>query len=224
MKVKYSLSDEFRKLGIRNGVAAEMTGLSIPQSHPSLDLLKLAAVQECIAMSDDEIGSNTILESYRALVRKCGRSLKKFPPAAENLIAQVRRTQKLPSINAAVDAYNIVVIRRFLALGVHDLNKLGSSISFRTSPGNESFRAVGGKETKFTQKGDLVYADENRVLAWLDSKDSDEVKIDVETKELTIIIQGTDATSREYNRAALEEACRLIQQFSGGRYEMTEIE
>jgi DNA/RNA-binding domain of Phe-tRNA-synthetase-like protein len=223
MTFVYNVSDEFKRLGVNNSIVAELTGLSVQNSHSDLEKLKQAAVAKALALQDTEIHSNPILESYRELVRRQGRSLKKFPPAAENLLGQVRRTQRMPNINTVVDAYNIVVLERYLALGVHDAKKLTSPISFRISQGGEPFRPVGSADAKATQAGDYVYSDPTRVLAWLDSRDSDEVKVGLETTDIMIVIQGTHVTTRDYNCAAAEEACRLITTFCGGSFEIAEL-
>lgn len=224
MKLTYIVEEEFKGLGIHASVVAEMSGLSIQPSHPEIEKIKEEVAGKVAEMPDASIRDNSVLEGYRELVRGVGRSLKKFPPAAESLIAQVRRTGKFPTINTAVDCYNVVVSRRFLALGVHDVAKIGQEIRFRLSPGGEPFVAVGGEHVKTTQPGDFVYADDTQILAWLDSKDSDKVKVSLDTTDLIIVIQGTARTDREYNTATAKEACELITQFCGGSYEIGEID
>jgi hypothetical protein len=148
-------------------------------------------------------------------VSRIERSVKKFPPAAESLIQLIRRTRRFPAINAAVDAYNITVCHTHLALGVHDLDRLNGSITFRLSSGGESFRAVGSDTVKQTAPGDYLYADEARVLAWLDSKDSDEIKLSPMTKNVLIVIQGTSRTSRVDTRTAIEDAAKSFKPVAG---------
>jgi DNA/RNA-binding domain of Phe-tRNA-synthetase-like protein len=223
-KLRYLIDQEIRELGIRASVVAEVSGLTIRPAEPELEELKQKAAAKITSLTDEAIAANPILESYRSLVHGRGRSLKKFPPAAESLIRQVWRTRAFPSINTAVDSYNIIAAERFLALGVHDAAKLGDTIYFRISEGGEPFVPVGGVDTKFTGRGDFVYADDTRVLAWLDAKDSDEVKISLPTNDLIIIIQGTEATTREYNLRAATEACQLITRFCGGDYDIFSVD
>lgn len=220
MKISYTVQPEIKSLGILATVVAEIYGVSIQESNSDLEQLKAQTVDNTLTIAPDTLEHNPILQSYRDLVSKVGRSAKKFPPPAQMLVELIRRRGILPTINTAVDAYNLVVVKTFLALGVHDLDKVGSAITFRLSPGQEPFRAVGSDSEKQTQAGDYVYADEHQVLAWLDSKDSDQVKLSLETKNIVLIIQGTDVTTREYNLAAAQEACKLITRFCGGKYEM----
>ena len=223
MKLTYILEKTFADMDICSGAVAEIRGVSISASSTSLEVLKAEAVHDVLALKDQNIVDNPILQSYRQLVSNIGRSNKKFPPAAENLILQIRRNKQLPTINTAVDCYNIIVAQSYLALGVHDIDKIGSTIRFRISSGGEPFRAVGSDSVKMTQPGDFVYSDDTRVLAWLDSKDSDDVKVSAGTKNIVIIIQGTAITESSYNYEVAERACRLITSYCGGTYSISSI-
>jgi len=223
MGLQFHVTDEFRKLGIESSVVAELSGLEVSDSHPELEDIKAAVVQEVSALSPAELQASEVLEGYRELVQGLGRSLKKFPPAAEKLVVQLRDTGRFPTVNTAVDSYNVVVARRYLALGVHDVAKLVGDVSFRLSPGGEPFVSVGGQKTRFTMAGDYVYADEAQILAWLDSKDSDHVKVSLDTSEIVIVIQGTARTPVEYNLSAAREACELVTRFCGGSFQVREV-
>lgn len=224
MQLQYVITPELKAMGIKASVVAEITGLHIAPQHEELEQLKHQATAALLTLSEAELATNPILEGYRGLVRGLGRSLKRFPAAAENLICQIKRVRQFPTINTAVDSYNLVVVKRLLALGVHDLAKLGTTITFRLSEGGEPFLPVGSNTVKTTQRGDFVYADEQHVLAWLDSKDSDDVKVSLATTALTLIIQGTARTDRAYTWATAEEACHLITRFCGGQYEITAVD
>jgi DNA/RNA-binding domain of Phe-tRNA-synthetase-like protein len=224
MILEFVVNNEVKELGLVSAVAAEMTDVCVTPHHDELEQIKHGMAAKLAAMTEQDIQSHAVLEGYREVMRRIGRSLKKFPPAAESLLRQVRRTGKFPTINTVVDSYNVVVANRMLALGVHDRNQIVGRITFRRSNGGEQFRAVASEDDKTTQIGDLVYADDARVLAWLDSKDSDTVKVTMNTTALLIVIQGTSRTTRSYNLAAAEEACLLIQRFCGGKFEIKEIE
>lgn len=223
MKLNYIMTPELKALGLKSSVVAEIYNIENGVEHRELNQLKEAAYSELLSHGEG-IFNNLVLQSYRDLVKKVGRSVKKFPPAAESLIEAILHFKRFPQINMAVDAYNIVVAKTYLALGVHDIDKLGKIIKFRLSQGQEPFVSVGGTNIKYTQPGDYLYADENQILAWLDSKDSDLVKLSLETKNILIVIQGTDYTSRDYNYSAAEEACHLITRFCGGVYEINQVD
>ncbi len=224
MKLNYIISPEIKGLGIKQLVVAEIHDVAITKENSELEKLKDEVSKKVMQFSDEDISNNQILESYRFLVKSVGRSLKKFPPAAESLINIVKKNGRFPHINTVVDSYNTVVAQTFLALGVHDIDKLQGPITFRLSKEPENFTSVGSESVKQTQPGDYVYADENLVLAWLDSKDSELVKISLETKNIVIVIQGTPFTKIEYTKKAIEDACALIINFCGGTSEIKIIE
>jgi DNA/RNA-binding domain of Phe-tRNA-synthetase-like protein len=217
------MSPQMKSLGFDSAVVAEIRDVSISQSDPELEKLKEDAAAKIMQMGEEEIESNRILQSYRNMVKKTGRSAKNFPPAAESLIRLVKFRGRFPPINAAVDAYNLISAKYFLALGVHDIDKLEGPITFRLSEGNEPFTAVGSDKRKMTAKGDYLYSDSKQVLAWLDSKDSDAVKLSTDTKNILVVIMGTDATPIDYNLSAAKEACEIIAKFNKGTYEISMV-
>ena len=223
MKKKYIVTPEIIKLGIKSSVVAEIYNTAIEYENFQLNQIKSKTLKKVLMLTESDLTGNLILESYRNLVKSIGRSVKKFPPSAESLIKLIHRSGQFPKINTAVDAYNIVVTIKYLALGVHDFDKLGDKIVFRFSEKQEPFTPVGGDHVKFTQPGDFLYSDENHVLAWLDSKDSELVKLTKETKNIVIIIQGTPYTKKEYNLTAIEDACKIITKFCGGTYEIQSL-
>ena len=223
MEKSYIVQPEFRALGFSSGIVCEIHGIEIPEKSEPLEELKNSTLAMVLDLDDAALRTDPVLEGYRSQVASIERSAKKFPPAAESLIQLIRRTRRFPTINVAVDAYNITVCHAHLALGVHDLDQLSGAITFRLSPGGESFRAVGSDTVKQTAPGDYLYADEARVLAWLDAKDSDEVKLSRMTKNVLIVIQGTSRTSRIDTRAAIEDAAKRIVTFCGGAFEIQEV-
>jgi len=223
MQKRYIIDPAFRALGFASCTVCEVHGISIPVESEEVENLKARTLSMVLGLEDEAVMADSVLEGYRSQVAAIGRSAKKFPPAAEGLIQLIRRTRRFPSINVAVDAYNVTVCNCRLALGVHDLDRITGSVTFRLSSGGEEFRAVGSESVKRTAPGDYLYADDTRVLAWLDSKDSDDVKLRPDTQNLLIVIQGTSRTSREYNRAAIGDAAERIVRFCGGAFAISDV-
>jgi DNA/RNA-binding domain of Phe-tRNA-synthetase-like protein len=223
MQRQYSVEPTFRGLGFPGIAVCEIAGIAIPDASNELEQLKVDTLAAVLQIDESAIADDALLKSYRSQVARIGRSAKKFPPAAESLIRLMQRTRRFPGINVAVDAYNITVCRSRLALGVHDLDRLTGTITFRLSPGGEPFRSVGGDAVRQTAPGDYLYADDARVLAWLDSKDSDDVKLSAATRNVLIVIQGTSETARDYTRAAIEDAAGRIVKFCGGTIAVAEL-
>lgn len=211
--------DYFSGLGFGSGSVAVIKGATNSEPEKALEAEKEEAVHMALRLSDEDLDANAILQSYRSAVQGLGRSAKRFPPSAESLHRSVRRTGRLPRISSVVDSYNISALAYFVAFGVHDLAQLAPPIQFRRSPGGELFQPVGSPDHKSTQAGDYVYADEIRVLAWLDSRDSDEAKVSMATTDILVVIQGTAATSQDYTLEAINDACSRIVKYCGGSFE-----
>jgi DNA/RNA-binding domain of Phe-tRNA-synthetase-like protein len=224
MRLRYTVDPEFSALGFSSPVVCELYGISIRDTIEDLEKLKEQTARMILSTQDGKPTIDPILDSYRTQVAAIGRSPKRFPPAAEKLLQFIRRTGRFPRINTAVDAYNITVCHTGLALGVHDLDRLGQTVTFHRCKGGVAFRVVGSEFVSQTARGDYVYSDETRVLAWLDSKDSDDVKLCAETQNALIVIQGTAITSRSYTHDAIEDAARRIITFCGGNFEIEEIQ
>src|SRR4051794_3568511 len=123
MRRTYALDDSLLDLQLVGSVVAEIHGATIPEQWPAeLVEQRRAAVERARQFDEAE---DDVLQSYRDLVRSIGRSPRKFPPAAEKLIQQVKRLGDLPRINVAVDCYNLVVLDTRLAFGVHDGRQVG---------------------------------------------------------------------------------------------------
>jgi DNA/RNA-binding domain of Phe-tRNA-synthetase-like protein len=220
MEKRYVMQPEFRSLGFSSAIVCEIHGITIPRQAERLEELKKRTLAAVLSLDDNSIRTDPVLEGYRAQVTCSGRSVRKFPPAAESLIKLIRQSRRFPAINVAVDAYNITVCHTRLALGVHDLDRLNGNITFRLSPGGEPFRAVGSDVVKCTAPGDYLYADDARVLAWLDSKDSEQIKLSPATRNVLIVVQGTSRTSHAETLAAIEDAATRIVMFCGGAFEI----
>lgn len=223
-KLNYRLSPLLGNLGIHAVVAAEIYDVdnTLPLNEEQTHYLE-SVVAEILKLDEQALAENPVLDGYRKTVAKIARSAKKFPPSAQALISIIQRTKHLPDINPIVNLYNSIALQSFLSLGVHDMDKLGKQIDFRFSEGNESFFPIGGGE-KTTQSGDYVYADEHNVLAWLDARDSELVKVGPETRNLVVIAQGHEYTSIEYRHQALNQVCDLIVEHCGGSFQVFTIE
>lgn len=217
-KLNYKLNNEVKYLGISSVCIAEILNIQISKEDNHLETIKNQISKEIFNSLEDSPERTAVLQSYKEMIQKVNRSLKKFPPSAENLLNTIKKRGAFPHINTLVDAYNTVAAKTGLSIGVHDLDMVDETVNFRLSPGDEPFKAIGSQKEKKTQPGDYVYSDNSRVLAWLDSKDSDDVKIRSNTKNVLIVIQGTHVTTKEYKEKAISDICSLICEVCGGTY------
>ena len=224
IQLNYHLDPGFQQLGIHTIIAAEIRGIDNTQPLSAAQKTHLQTIAQQVINTDaDALAEATISRGYRECITQIGRSAKKFPPSALALSGIVQRAGRLPSINPLVDLYNGVALQSLLSLGVHDMDKLHGTVSFRFCTEPERFVQIGGGE-KQTQPGDYVYADEQTVLAWLDARDSELVKVTENTRNVLIIAQGNAATSNEMRIEVLHDLCTQITEHCGGQFQLLSIE
>lgn len=203
--MKFHLDKSLCDLGIK-GVVIGIAKNVNPQADLSSSFLKKKKEMERWALECDveEIQESSVVQGYTKLLQRVGRSVKKNPPTVVALIRNIQHRGSLPHINSIIDIYNVEALHSMLAIGGHDLDKIGEQIEFSVSQKEDVFLPILSTE-KHVSKTDYVYRDENGVLAWLDVRDSEHYKFDEDTKNAIFIIQGNENTSVEMRLEALEE-------------------
>lgn len=202
--MKFCLDKSLYDLGIKNVVIGIAKNVN-PQAYLSSSFLKKKKEMERWALECDveEIQESSVVQGYTKLLQRVGRSAKKNPPTVVALIRNIQHRGSLPHINSIIDIYNVEALHSLLAIGGHDLDKIGEQIEFSVSQKEDVFLPILSTE-KHVSKTDYVYRDENGVLAWLDVRDSEHYKFDEDTKNAIFIIQGNENTSVEMRLEALE--------------------
>lgn len=221
MVAKPSFIFRHQKLGINNSLYAIIKNVSIDSVDFELEKLKQETLQDVLNYSEDFIKNNPTANGYTEILREFGKD--NLIPAGKNLVQLIRSRHKFPTINTAVDSYNVIVAKSFLAIGAHDLDKVVGDVVFDFAKAGEKIPAVNIKDAFMVGEGDYVYRDQEKILAWLDVKDTDLAKIGKATKNILLMIEGTRQTSQEYILKYLEEACNLIIKFCGGEYVISKL-
>ena len=203
--MEFRLDKSLYDLGIKNVVIGIAKNVD-PHADLPFAFLKKKEEREKWALECDvkEVQESPIVQGYRQLLQRVGRSVKKNPPTVVALIRNIQHRGSLPHINSIIDIYNVEALSSLLAIGGHDLDKIGGQIEFSVSQREDIFLPILSTE-KHVAQTDYVYRDENGVLAWLDVRDSEHYKFDEDTKNAIFIIQGNENTSVEMRLEALEE-------------------
>ena len=203
--MKFHLDKSLCDLGIK-GIVIGIAKNVNPQADLSSSFLKKKKEMERWALECDveEIQESSVVQGYTKLLQRVGRSVKKNPPTVVALIRNIQHRGSLPHINSIIDIYNVEALSSLLAIGGHDLDKIGGQIEFSVSQREDIFLPILSTE-KHVAQTDYVYRDEKGVLAWLDVRDSEHYKFDEDTKNAIFIIQGNENTSVEMRLEALEE-------------------
>jgi hypothetical protein len=203
--MEFRLDKSLYDLGIKNVVIGIAKNVD-PRADLPLAFLKKKEEREKWVVECDvkEVQESPVIQGYRQLLQRVGRSVKKNPPTVVALIRNIQHRGSLPHINSIIDIYNVEALSSLLAIGGHDLDKIGGQIEFSVSQREDIFLPILSTE-KHVAQTDYVYRDEKGVLAWLDVRDSEHYKFDEDTKNAIFIIQGNEKTSVEMRLEALEE-------------------
>ena len=93
------------------------------------------------------------------------------------------------------------------------------TIQLRFSTGMEPFKPLGASSTEDTYSGEVVYADESRILTrrW-NYRDCDETKITLGTSRFVMFIDGSGEIPREGVDSTLNELLSTLKKYCGGQY------
>ena len=202
--MKFTIDKSLAELGIKSVVLGIARNVD-PQAPLSEAFLQKQKEAENWALNCNlaEVTDQPTIQGYCDLLQKVGRSVKKNPPTVPALIRNIQHRGSIPRINSVIDIYNVESLHSLLAIGGHDLDKIGDEIEFTVSQKDDVFFPILSKE-KHVAPTDYVYRDEKGILAWLDVRDSDLYKFDDSTKNAIFIIQGNAHTSVQMRLDALE--------------------
>jgi len=205
-----SVEQGVEKLGIKVKFA-ELIGLNIKKKHMGLEKLK------SIAQKSFKVNEK-VMQGYENYHIKLNSNPKLC--SVYNLINLVKESGKLPTINTAVDSYNLISLEKNLVVGAHNREKVKRFMKFKILNGTELYIPLGKTQRQEVNTGDFGVVDEEKVLCKLDIKQGDQTKVTIDTKNIILYVQGNRNTSDEYLQKALEEICNLIVKFCGGEYKI----
>jgi len=171
---------------------------------PGLYRLQKEAITETQAQIGDQPATrHPHIASWREIYRSFGTKPSDYRPSAEALVRRTIKTGKLPVINTVVDLYNVVSVKHIIPV----------------SDGGETFTPLGASKQEETYSGEVVYADDARILTrrW-NFRDADETKITSETRNLVMFIDASPEIKLENVESALDELLHLLEDACCGKY------
>lgn len=131
------------------------------------------------------------ITSWHDAYRRFGSNPRRTRPSLDALSRRLRRDAKLPRINPAVDAYNLISVTRGMPAGAFDLAKLRGVVSIRFAEPGDRFTPLGEPEAaEEPVPGEVIYAQRAEVLTrhW-NHRDSDLTKVTGETTDIVFILE-----------------------------------
>jgi DNA/RNA-binding domain of Phe-tRNA-synthetase-like protein len=161
----------------------------------------------------EDLKDNKIIRSYRDFYWRIGIDPTKIRPSSEALLRRVLGGKDIPEINNCVDSYNLASMLTLIAMGAYDLGKIKGDLRVRSSRGEE-FTGIGGKKIK--TEGQIVMADDEKILNIFPYRDSDITKVTEETKDVILVLAGVKGITLGYLRDSAKTALDLVTRFCGG--------
>ncbi|MFN7286459.1 MAG: B3/4 domain-containing protein [bacterium] len=145
-------------------------GLSIPTERSvELDADIAAREADCrAAHAGTDLSAIPGVAAWRSAYKGFGIKKTSYRSSVERLIKRVLAGERLPSINAFVDAYNAVSLSHGFCVGADDLDRIAPPVAFRYARDGDTFLDMGaevGEDPNDPPKeGEVVLADSRHVL------------------------------------------------------------
>lgn len=157
-----------------------------------------------------------VLRAYRDFFWKVGIDPTKVRPAAEALIRRILLGKPIPIINNLVDAYNLASIKTCIALAAFDRDLLKGELLMRPAGRGDRFMGIGMQEPKELAGGEIVVADDEKLVAIYPYRDAEQTKISSSTENVLLLICGVPGIRWDTLAEAGEVAIEYVTRFCGG--------
>ena len=134
--------------GVRNGPSDELSERCLAGAERNVRESGLAR-----AADDPRIAA------WRSAFSEFGAKPSRYPSSVESLLGRVLKGGSLPRINALVDTYNAISVRRVIPVGGEDLDRLQGDLRLIRARGDEAFDASDGAVDP-PRPGEVVWRDD----------------------------------------------------------------
>lgn len=214
MEIHKEILAAFPGLSVAEG---DVGPLSIQEKSPRLEALRdeiVRSVRERYTL--ERIKDEPLFRAYRDFFWRVGVDPTRTRPASEALVRRILAKKMLPTINTAVDAYNLASIRTGIPIAAFDADTLGGDISMQFAEEGEEFLGIGMATPVMLHKNQVILTDEGEIIAIYPYRDSDTTKITLATKRVHIVACGVPGVEREKVRSAYELAVAHLQEYASG--------
>jgi len=192
-------------------------GLEVRREREDLEAHKRRLEEEVRAGGTaGTIKDEPLARAYRAFFWSLGIDPTKTRPAAEALVRRIARDRPLPTINTAVDAYNIASVESRVAFAAFDLEALHGDLTMRYAKEGEAFRGIGMDRPKVLSGKELVIDDGLELVAIYPYRDADASKLTLETRATLCLGCGVPGLDGDALREATDLAVGYLRRYCTG--------
>ena len=215
MEIHKEILATFPGLSVAEGILGP---LSIQETTPPLKALNdeiVRSIRERYTL--ERIKDEPLFRAYRDFFWRVGVDPTRTRPASEALVRRILSGKVLPTINTAVDAYNLASVRTGIPIAAFDADTLSGALAMRFAEEGEAFLGIGMATPITLHKNQVILADEDAIVAVYPYRDSDTTKITLATTRVHIVACGVPGIEREKVRSAYELAAAYLQEYASGR-------
>ncbi len=161
----------------------------------------------------ESLKDDQTVRRYRDFFWRIGIDPTKIRPASEALIRRIVAEKPLYKINTLVDAYNLASIKTGIPLAAFDDKMLEGELLMRQAKEGEEFPGIGMKESKILKGTEVVISDQEKLVAIYPYRDADSTKINMNTKNVKLLICGVPGIEMDHLKKAEDTAVEYITKF-----------
>ena len=154
------------------------------------------------------------MRAYRDLFWSLGIDPTKIRPAAEALVRRIVGGRPLPTINTAVDSYNLASIETRVAFAAFDADLLHGDLTLRYATEGEGFLGIGMDGPKVLEGRELVIDDGEELVAIYPYRDADGSKLTLRTKRSLLLGCGVPGLGGAELGEATDRAAELVRRYA----------
>jgi len=157
------------------------------------------------------------IASWREAFRRFGADPDAYPPSLQNLVEMALAGREVPFYNPVVALSNYIALEYMVPSGTDDLAKVAGDFGIRTAYGDEIYVPIGGNEVEPVPAGEVIYADERKVMCrrWI-WRQGEHTKVTAETRDVTMNIDILPPATRAEGEQAVRELMSLLREYCGG--------
>jgi DNA/RNA-binding domain of Phe-tRNA-synthetase-like protein len=176
----------------------DIRSVHITKESNGLEALKREIIQEIRSRySLEQVKDEPLFRAYRDFFWSVGVDPTKTRPASEALVRRILSGGKLPTINIAVDAYNLASARSGIPIAAFDADMLTGDLTMRFAGDGELFLGIGMEKQVVLEEKQVIVTDLENIIAIYPYRDSDATKVTMESRNIRILICGVPRVEKE---------------------------
>jgi len=203
---------------------ALIKNVNIIKSEKKLDKEKTDTLGYLAGLTTEGINKFSEITSYRRLYNDMGIDWHSRRPSPEALLRRVALGKGLYTVNTAVDAYNLVVMKTRVSVGAFDFNEIKFPTVLRFAKARDAIILLGDKELMKYKVGELAYYDQTGGYNIdFNYRDAERTKVTEKTKNIWINVDGVyDITPAKVEKT-LQESIEIILKYCGGKLDVSGV-